>query len=510
MANIFNSILVKKPGSSKQNLSHTYLGETTFGRLVPVLYEDMVPGDRIRTLGSEVMVKFQPILAPLYARMNCRIDYFFVPYRLLWDGWTQFISPGSNIVGDHTTDPQRVMPTIGIDTFRSFDLSLNSLADYFGLPVDYVNDGITYQAFWPDRETVAFPFSAYNMIWNFYYRNQSLQEDLPYKLVDGRNDNVEFCKLRYKNWERDYFTAALPWSQKSLSDVQIPFTGRGPVNYKGSTDGFEPTWVDGNGDRIRLKAIGNNGAIPSYSAYGQANTEVFFPQGKAEYNPGNSLEAEITSGGITVNELRRLTNVQHWLEVAATAGSRYKESILALFGVHTPDYRLDQPEYLGGGVIPVVVNTVLQNSESTENSPLGNYAGYGIARGYAISKKYRVEEHGCLIGIASFMPRSQYSQGFPRAFAQKDITDYYFPQFQHLGEQELHNYELYAYQEQGLKDTFGYLPRYAEKKYHPSTIHGNFRTNLSYWHMGRLFSARPSLNEIFVSSENSQERQKSH
>ena len=201
----------------------------------------------------------------------------------------------------------------------------------------------------------------------------------------------------------------------------------------------------------------------------------------------------------TINDLRKAFKLQEWIEKNARAGSRYVESILAHFGVRSSDARLQRPEFLGGGMSPVMISEVLQTSETSGTTPQGNMSGHGLNLGKNHSFSRFFEEHGYIIGIVSVMPKTAYQQGIPKHFSKFDKFDYFWPEFQHIGEQEILNKEILA-NHVAPDDVFGYIPRYAEYKYNPSTVHGDFKKTLDFWHLGKIFDPNnpPYLNQNFI------------
>ena len=188
----------------------------------------------------------------------------------------------------------------------------------------------------------------------------------------------------------------------------------------------------------------------------------------------------------------------------ARGGSRYIESILSHFGVRSSDARLQRPEFLGGGSVPIQVSEVLQTAPATNNaggggttSPLANMAGHGIAVGSNANIEYRCEEHGFIMGIMSIMPKTAYYQGLNKMWSREDRFDYFWPEFAHLGEQEVALKEIYT-NTTTPENTFGYVPRYAEYKYLNDSVHGELKTSLEFWHLGRKFDTPPALNQTFI------------
>jgi hypothetical protein len=179
---------------------------------------------------------------------------------------------------------------------------------------------------------------------------------------------------------------------------------------------------------------------------------------------------------------------------------------MAHFGVKSSDSRLQRPEFLGGSATPVTISEVLQTSNTanaTDPTPQATMAGHGVAVGSSNKVSYFCEEHGFIMGLMTVMPKSAYQQGVPKLWKKFDKFDYFWPAFQSIGEQPIYNEEVYFDSTDGQNDdVFGYTPRYAEYKYINSSVHGEFRTTLNFWHMGRIFNSRPSLNQDFIEMDN--------
>ena len=279
---------------------------------------------------------------------------------------------------------------------------------------------------------------------------------------------------------KDYFTSALPWTQRG-GEVMLP----NEPDYKD----FANIYAQGSGK----SPITSGGAVSTVTGT------------PASLNDGNeTLKIENIDGiNISINELRTAARLQAWLERNALGGSRYIESILAHFGVKTPDYRLQRPEYLGGGKTPIVVSEVL-NTSATATEAQGNMSGHGIGVGKSNSFKKYFTEHGYIIGIMSVLPRTAYQEGIPRLFKKFDNLDYFFPEFANLGEQAIRNDEVFygrTSSEAVNSATWGYQSRYSEYKWQPDTVHGDFKNTMSYWHMGRIFGSLPALSNSFIEAD---------
>jgi hypothetical protein len=469
MKNLFNSIKLTKPQKNSFDLSHDVKLSTQMGQLTPILALECVPGDKFN-IGCESLVRFAPLIAPVMHRMDVSMHYFFVPNRIVWNNWEKFITDAnSGIVAPYLPYNSGLYAAFN-SAFP--DLKINQFLDYMGIPTP--NTGTATE------NLNALPFAAYQCVYNEYYRDQNLQTPVDYKLADGNNDTISgkylsLGTLRNRAWEHDYFTSSLPFAQKGAA-VDIPIglvEGDLPV-YLNSSSG---TSLNGTPSSVNVAAQGGRTDVPADSLYADTSN--------AEIEP------------TTINDLRRAFRLQEWLEKNARGGTRYIESILSHFGVRSSDARLQRPEYITGVKTPVVVSEVLNTTGQTDGLPQGNMAGHGLSISSGKSGSYYCEEHGYIIGIMSVMPKTAYQQGIPKTYLKNDTLDYYFPSFANIGEQPVTKNELYAFTS-SQNDTFGYVPRYAEYKYMPSRVAGEFRTTLDYWHLGRIFATEPNLNSTFI------------
>lgn len=483
---IFSKIEKTKVPSNTFDLTHDKKLSAKMGKLTPTLVMDLVPGDKV-TLSSDIMIRFAPLIAPVMHQVSAYMHYFFVPNRLLWDNWEDFITGGENGMDMSVPPYLRYIP--GNNNFL-----VGSLYDYMGLPTSVGPLGDSTQL-----EVNALPFAAYNLIYNDYYRDQNLQQtELEYKLQDGDNSSNFVISLQNRAWQHDYFTSGLPWTQKG-PEATIPLGTKAPLKW---TD-------DGSAIQVFRTASTNGAPVESDGFVTGATGQLFSNNspggdGFASIDLQDSHYADLSDAtAATIIDLRRAFKLQEWLEKNARGGSRYIESIAAHFGVLSSDKRLQRPEFIGGFRAPIKISEVLQTSGSPEadgytTTPQGNMAGHAIGIGGGQKLSYYAEEHGYIIGIMSVLPKTAYQQGVPKHFLRKDRFDYYWPEFAHIGEQPILNQEIFIDDQEDLNETFAYTPRYAEYKYIPSTVHGDFRTNLSFWHMGRIFQSKPYLNSDFI------------
>lgn len=508
---LFTRVKTPKPPVNKFDLSHDKMLTAQMGKLYPVLCQEMVPGDRFR-VQSDMMCRTVPLVSPAFGSLKAYIHYFFVPNRLLWNGWEDFITGGED--GDNTFVPPYVTYSDFIRDIHNFygvssNIGLGLLGDYFGLPI---SDTFETSNLTP---VSLLPFRAYALIWNEYYRDQNVDNEIDIEFkVGGRvplgssSSSVytfDYHRLlRSRRWLKDYFTSALPTPQRG-PDVTLPIAGQANVVLSETNNAGR--FVAPNGasmappDRYDVIASNINSATSGYSiSAAPSKTESGY---SLTYDPKGSLKADLsTATAVTINDLRRAIALQKFYEISARAGSRYKEMIMGHFHVTSSDARLQRPEYLGGGVSTINISEIPQTSATGSDSPQGNLAGKGFGIGRSNRSSFFAEEHGYLIGILSIVPDAIYFQGINKSWNRLNQEDYYWPSFAHLGEQPILKSELYCPTDSNtFSQLFGYAPRYAEYKYAPNTIHGEFRTTLANWTFARKLSAA-NLNSDFLQVPN--------
>ena len=454
--NVFSEVGGLHPRRSVFDLSYEKKLTCDMAQLIPVMCDEVVPGDVFK-IGNQAVVRFQPLVAPILHEINMYVHYFFVPYRILWDDWEDFISGG---VDGQFSDPiPEWEPTVTTE---------GSLWDFLGFPVGVDPDG---------AYPLDFPRRAYNLVYNEYYRDENLQTE-----VALTNETI-----LNRAWEKDYFTSSLPWQQRGTAPA-LPISGTSSAVFPSSL------------------FVASAGATPNVRL-----GETLIPDKVVIANTGNLTGARNAFNNNTVDlstastfdiaDLRLAFQIQKWMERNARAGVRYTEFLRAHFGVSPRDERLQRPEYIGGSKAPCIISEVLQTSSTDSTTPQGNLAGHGITVSDAYCGKYHAQEFGLIIGIMSIMPRSAYSQGIDKQWLRKTKYDFYFPEFANLSEQAILNAEICATGTPAHnQDIFGYQGRYDEMRTKNSQIVSGMRTTFDYWHLGRQFNtgSPPVLNEDFI------------
>lgn len=548
---LYDWVNMPNVGHSNFDLSFAKYLTTDFFRLVPVMVKECVPGDTW-IIGNKVVMRFQPMFAPVLADISVRTHYFFVPYRLLWSRrydappgypgqFPAFSDPqlGFSAYKCYTTTPPQGVKVVGDvqelegsweDFFRgqislsggnvvdiaysqprfvateAALISKGTLWDYFGFPTvsdngDFSDASLASMASniagavtqdpnfdnWP----LVYPWAAYNLIFNEFYRDEN------YRSFRALNSN-SVADVAYA---KDYFTSALPYQQKG-EPVALPVSttlqwdsSHGPAVY------HDLSYIQSGTRRFVEATSDSSGAISlsmSGSPIGAGNGEIqsqIYPQ----IDIFNHISA--TSSAFDVADLRFAFQVQKFLERSARGGTRYTEFLRAHYAVFPRDDRLQRPEYIGGSKQPVIISEVLQTGASEAGSPQGTMAGHAISVDSGFVGKYYVTEPGLIMGLMSIVPKAHYQQGIHRSWLRRSRLDYYFPVFQNLSEQGVEESELYF---SGLNDSshdkkiIGYQGRYNELRMSSDEVCGDFRDVLNYWHLGRKFAAAPAVNQSFI------------
>jgi hypothetical protein len=480
----FSSIPKAEVERSRFDRSHGY--KTTFdaGYLIPVYFDEVLPGDTFNLKGTG----FCRLATPLYPLMDnlfLDVHYFFVPYRQIWDNWQQFMGERPDPDDDPTTF---TIPT----QFLNMQNNVGTLANYFGIPTKGGSQGVTVSAL---------PFRAYCHIWNQWYRDQNLQDRVVFSRGNGPDNLGTMTPLR-RGKRHDYFTSALPWPQKG-DPLTIPLGGTADVIPDGA--GAFPTFEDNLGTTAGTRLwfnsqnasnADNNLYMTQTNADGSAPREAYL-----RWNDPALVADLTTSTSVTINALRTAFQIQRLLERDARGGTRYIEIIYTHFNVRSSDARLQRPEFLGGSSQRVSINPVAQTSD-TGTTPQGNLAAYGVGiSNSGFNKSF--EEHGIIIGLASVRADLTYQQGVERFWFRQTRYDFYWPALSHLGEQAILNKEIWVQGNAPLDNAvFGYQERYAEYRYKPSRITGLFASDaagsLDAWHLSQDFATLPTLGDTFM------------
>lgn len=514
---------------SKFDRSHVY--KTTFnsGKLIPVFVDEILPGDTTR-MSVNYFARLATPIKPIMDNIYLDWFFFFVPNRLVWEHWQNFCFEQED--PDDSTD--YVIPTISA-TGNSENAYIGSLWDYFGLPVNTSGNlsGIS-----------ALPFRGVYLIWNEWFRDENLQKSVKIQKGDTNEVLNSARSVDQPSWvftsgtsivpglacpprgkRHDYFTSALPWTQKGpgvsiglagTASIVDPSPGTGYLLHSTNTElaAVSATCSEFSSGGYRVAngtgsiSFNRHGSDSDFSSVGgfAGNTEgsiTMSAQAASTYLGNDSYVDLDTSSIFTINSLRTAFQMQKFYERLARGGSRYTEVLRSFFGVVSPDARLQRPEFLGSFTKMVNVNPIAQTSATDTTSPQGNLSAYGVtaAKFHGFTKSF--VEHGYVFGFVCARVDLTYQQGINKMWLRSTVYDFYWPTFANLGEQAIELREIYAQGSDADTTVFGYQERYAEYRYKPSQITGKFRSSvvngsLDMWHLSQFFKNAPTLNEEFI------------
>jgi hypothetical protein len=478
----------------KRNFSNT----TTFNAdyLIPFYTDEVYPGDTVNANFAAIVRMITP-LTPFMDNLYIDSFFFFVPLRLIQDNWQKLmgerVDPDDDI--DYATPKMSSTASTGYipptdwSSVNTTNLAA-ALQDYFGIPTAV-----------PDLEHHNYFGRAYNLIYNEWFRDQNLQDSVVVDKDDGPDTVTDYILLK-RGKRHDYFTSCLPWLQKGVAE-DLPLGTSAPVI------------SDGNIPELLGQTSGESGQVGWDTTHGLVltnGTGSFTNAEEFEFNSTNTgLVVDLTTAtAATIGQLYESFAIQDLLQTDARGGTRYVELINAHFGVTSPDFRLQRPEYLGGSSDPFIVSPLAQTSQ-TDSTELGTLAATATAGVNRMGFFKSFVEHGVILGIINVRADLRYQQGLHRMFSRSTRYDFYFPALANLGEQEVLNKEIFS---QGSADAtadaavFGYQERWSELRYGRNIITGRMRSNagpagdgslsLDPWHLSEDFAALPVLNDAFI------------
>lgn len=480
--------------SFQRNSGH----KTTFdaGWLIPIYCDEVLPGDTM-VMRASFFARLQTLFYPIMDNLYLDTFWFYVPYRILWTNFERFLgaqdTPGSSIA--------YLLPTVDIGGVAG-GFAIKGIYDYFGLPTGLVIAEAD--------EPCSLPFRAYNKIYNDWFRDQNLQGKATENTGDGPDTRTDYALLR-RGKRPDYFTTCLPSPQRGTA-ISVPIGTSAPVRGNAYVMGFTDASVN-----YGLKADATGILRANTDEYGRAPGNVPTGSGTnaANLDLGVVITSETAKSGMyadlslataaTINQLREAFGLHQYLELDARGGTRYTEVLMSHWGVTAPDFRLQRPEYLGGGSVRIGVNQVPQTSNLSGGDYPGDLAGQAqVGAGSGFNRSF--VEHGCVICLVSVRADITYQERIERMWTRRTRYDVYDPLLAHLSEQAVLNREIwYANNGTGGGTVFGYQERWAEYRSKLSLVTGLFRSDsagtLDPWHLAIDYDSQPVLDANFIQDQ---------
>ena len=478
------------------DVGYTNKFTSSLGMLLPCYVRECNPDEHYR-INPRMFCRSMPMNSAAFIQCTQHVEFYFVPYRLLWHSFGQwFVGTKFDVSTSHPSEEHESFPTIDLGTLfagvvsRSAQSSFTDVLGYslakgslrlldllgYG-DLSHFDDGSLSIVNIANVKVSPFRLLAYQKICSDFYRVANYEENrissynvdamLPMSGASNFETFIKsYCQLRYRPWKKDLYTIS-------------------NVSFQGS---------DFMSNEIRT---------PTFPHVNK--TSNFVPDSfKNGNNFQGALVADGSSFGISVSNLRSAFALDklYRLSVGASDGD-YKSQIKARYGfdAYAPQYK---SEFIGSASANVQVNPITTtadtlSSDDSSGTPAGRIYGNGVASSQNDVFEFDVKEHGIIMGISSFVPDVDYSSYGINLFNQKiSREDYFQPEFDNLGKQpisslvfnpwKLTNLESGNKSLQLVNTVLGWFPRYVEYKTAVDEVHGQ----LNGW-VNRSFQSAPTL-----------------
>lgn len=533
---------MEKAGCPRSLFDLSHLNTMTIdnaGLLIPIALMETLPSDDF-DINVDCLLRVMPQVVPLYSRQRLFIYGFWSRYSDLWNNWQVFMDKG------YTGNVQKSIPVLKTGKNASYasgkTVLPNSLFDYLGLPIGTTLDNMFKAT--GGANISALPWMMYLRIYRDYFMNKNEwindrvilpDDDSRFRLDDdgqllSAKDNSKvfnlacddthatdltvsgnnyYMGLMYHDYPDDYFTSALPFTQRgaapSISVSGATVSGTLPLDFSAAT-----STSDWYGSFVGINA---NSKLLAAGTYSNGDFQSSDPNGvlKQTLNKGKATATNLPvnmSLGITLEDIRKLAIQQIELERLARTDGSYKQFGLSFFGESSKASYDFRPYYIGGTYKNIAFTEVIQNSAgSSGQTPLGTYAGHGIT-GISNGRIGHIhcDDYGLIMLVACIMPDVYYSQGLDRVLTDSLQSDKWLPERVKLGMQPIYNRELYYAGNNGSSSgqdnyLWAYQNPFDYLRYMPNKIHGKIAdsSNNTFFPFtqSRNFNALPNWGRSF-------------
>lgn len=496
--NIFKSLLHPTNNISRNgfDLSHRKVFSAKAGELLPILCEDVVPGDYFE-IDTASLIRTLPLNTAAFLRANACFDFYFVPKTRVWSRYGSFIAQRDNYessaLQSYLYEPNITLGTLNgiVNYVPSTQIVDSQDARAKLLELLGYGDGLKNLPTGLDssKSLTALPICAYNAIYNDFYRNAWRDEPTGVDVYHANLDSLpcssyatslvgygsatyDFVSMKYHGWFKDMYMGSLPNSQFGVvSSVAVDSDFSRLQSRSGSPGNNGVLSIDPTGDFVVRGGIDTSGSVGQVLP--SANAELKF----------------VDPSHFDVLALRKALALQKWKEYNMRAGWKRKYQQQAMFGVDAPSDAYHEIIQIGSYAQPInideVISTSNTSSPSSGNGNLGEIAGKGIAGVNGEHITFNVTLDGYIFCIFYIMPQAEYDADMiDRNLIRSEPFDHYTPAFANLGMQAIHKHELtYKGNPSVFDNVIGYAPNYYEYKTRTDKVYGAFRTNqaMSPW-----------------------------
>lgn len=462
------------------DLSFTSKFTASVGMLLPCFCKEVNPNEHFR-INPTMFLRTVPLNSAAYVRLKQYCEFYFVPTRLLWRSFPQFIAGTSNQYSQQVFDGSKFpnVPFVNFGDLLNFLANTNNLPDScgynfkngavrlldllgYGVNVANVDGLILQNKTKPFKFNVSpFRFLAYQKIYSDFYRNAQYESvNVNAFNIDGvnpassTNPNIgplvtPQLYLRYRDWKKDYFNAVSPEFQGN-DFMSAQFS---PLTFPaGQTDKYQDV-------------------KPQTSNYG-GNYMGLLNQTQATNGQFTMSVSNIRSA-FALDKLYRL--------MSSSKDGSYSEQMKTRFGVEAPDDEW-KSKFIGAIDAPITIADVTTTSDTYDaSSEIGAIPGTLYGNGWSNSQgviDFTAKEHGIIMGIFSILPECDYQSDQIDAFNTKlKREDFFVPEFADLGKQPTPIYQFKFTKDTDMSKVLGWNLRYSEYKTSLDIVHGVFNSD---------------------------------